>query len=87
MVRYLIIRINNAKSVPKDVFTICQGIRKLKELQASKLKGKMLHKGNDESKRHPSLQKIKRKRALPFGNINYGKHTLSFGFDDISSLL
>ena len=34
----------------------------------SKLKGKMLQKGNDGSKRYPSLQKIKGKRALPSGN-------------------
>jgi hypothetical protein len=40
----------------------------------------MLQKGNDESKRHPSLQKIRGKKALPSGNIHYGKYTLSLSF-------
>jgi len=38
----------------------------------------MLQKGNDESKKHPSLQKIKGKKVLPSGNTHYGKYTLSF---------
>jgi len=69
--------INTARSVPKDIIKNCKGIRGVKEVLASKFKGKVLQKGNDESIRHPSLQKIKAKKELPSGNINYGKHTLS----------
>ena len=38
----------------------------------------MLQKGDDESKKHAILQKIKGKKTLPSGNTHYGKYTLSF---------
>jgi hypothetical protein len=71
-------RINVARSVPNDAFKKCWEIRRLNEVRASDLKGKMLQKGDDGTKRPPNLQKIKRKKALPSGNTHYGKYTLSF---------
>ena len=47
---------------------------------AGVLKGKMLQKSDEESDRHPNLQKEKKKRVLPYGNTRYGKYTLSLQF-------
>jgi hypothetical protein len=54
---------------------IVRKVKSLKGIRVSDLRGKMLQKGNDESKRHPSLQIIKGKKALPSGNTHYGKYT------------
>jgi len=68
---------NIARSVPKDAFKNCWGIQRLNEVLVSDLKGEMLQEGDNESKRYPSLQKIKGKKALPSGNTHYEKNTLS----------
>jgi hypothetical protein len=67
--------INIARSVPNDTFKNCWEIRRLKEVRASDLKGKMLQKGDDESKRYPSLQKIRgKKRYHPVTPITENTH-------------